>query len=151
MYTVIGTSTNVAVNAYLGKNGYATFGMFDFTLIGVVFLLIGIVFMAAIGVRLLPGKKKVSMVKELEQKHYFTEVLVKPNSVIVNQKVRDTLLSTSGFKILNIIRDKQNMMANGYSSIEASDVFLLEGILKICCEWKQSLGLEIYSEALSEI
>ncbi|MBK7388747.1 MAG: anion permease [Bacteroidetes bacterium] len=147
--TVIGTSTNIAVNAYLGKNGYATFGMFDFTLIGFVMMVIGIVFMATIGVRLLPGKKEVNMVKELEQKHYFTEVLVKPNSVMVNQKVRDTLLSTSGFKILNIIRDKQNMMANGYSSIEANDILLLEGNIEDLLRMKQSLGLDIYSEALA--
>ncbi|MBK7968439.1 MAG: SLC13 family permease [Bacteroidetes bacterium] len=147
--TVIGTSTNIAVNAYLGKNGYATFGMFDFTLIGFVMMVIGIVFMATIGVRLLPGKKEVNMVKELEQKHYFTEVLVKPNSVMVNQKVRDTLLSTSGFKILNIIRDKQNMMANGYSSIEENDILLLEGNIEDLLRMKQSLGLDIYSEALA--
>ncbi|MBK6640921.1 MAG: SLC13 family permease [Bacteroidetes bacterium] len=147
--TVIGTSTNIAVNAYLGKNGYATFGIFDFTLIGFVMMVIGIVFMATIGVRLLPGKKEVNMVKELEQKHYFTEVLVKPNSVMVNQKVRDTILSTSGFKILNIIRDKQNMMANGYSSIEANDILLLEGNIEDLLRMKQSLGLDIYSEALA--
>lgn len=147
--TVIGTSTNIAVNAYLGKNGYATFGMFDFTLIGFVMMVLGIAFMATIGVRLLPGKKEVNMVKELEQKHYFTEVLVKPNSVMVNQKVRDTLLSTSGFKILNIIRDKQNMMANGYSAIEANDILLLEGNIEDLLRLKQSLGLDIYSEALA--
>lgn len=147
--TVIGTSTNIAVNAYLGKNGYATFGMFDFTLIGFVMMVLGIAFMATIGVRLLPGKKEVNMVKELEQKHYFTEVLVKPNSVMVNQKVRDTLLSTTGFKILNIIRDKQNMMANGYSTIEANDILLLEGNIEDLLRLKQSLGLDIYSEALA--
>ncbi|MBL7916020.1 MAG: SLC13 family permease [Bacteroidia bacterium] len=147
--TVIGTSTNIAVNAYLGKNGYATFGMFDFTIIGLMMMVLGIVFMATIGVRLLPGKKEVNMVKELEQKHYFTEVLVKPNSVMVNQKVRDTLLSTSGFKILNIIRDKQNMMANGYSTIEANDILLLEGNIEDLLRLKQSLGLDIYSEALA--
>lgn len=147
--TVIGTSTNIAVNAYLGKNGYPTFGMFDFTLIGLVMVVVGIVFMATIGAKLLPGHKEISMVKELEKKHYFTEILVKSHSNMVNQKVRDTLLSLKGFKILNIIRDKQNTIANGYSVVEADDILLIEGNMEELLKMKKALGIEIYSEALS--
>ncbi|MBK8568217.1 MAG: anion permease [Saprospiraceae bacterium] len=43
--TVIGTSTNVAVNAYLAKNGFEPFGMFDFAPIGIVLCIIGVVFL----------------------------------------------------------------------------------------------------------
>ena len=147
--TIIGTSTNIAVNAYLGKNGYPTFGMFDFSIIGLVMVVLGIIFMATVGAWLLPGRKEVNMVKELEKKHYFTEILVKSHSNLVGQKVRDTLLSLKGFKILNIIRDKQNTIANGYSVIEADDILLIEGNMEDLLKMKKALGIEIYSEALS--
>ncbi|MBL0341468.1 MAG: SLC13 family permease [Bacteroidetes bacterium] len=147
--TVIGTSTNIAVNAYLGKHGYPVFGMFDFAPIGFVLMLTGIVFMATIGIRMLPGKRGTSMVKDLEQKNYFTEVLVKPDSPMVNQKVRDSILSQLEFKILNIIRDKQNNIANGYSTIEANDILLVEGNMEDLLRIRKAYGIEIYSESMA--
>lgn len=147
--TVIGTSTNIAVNAYLGKHGYPVFGMFDFAPIGVILVITGILFMATIGIRMLPGRKEPNMVKELEQKHYFTEVLVKPDSKMVNQKVRDTILSQVGFQILYIIRDKQSTIANGYTTIEANDILLVEGNMEELLRIRKANGLEIYSESMS--
>jgi di/tricarboxylate transporter len=146
--TVIGTSTNIAVNAYLGKHGYPVFGMFDFALIGLVMMVAGILFMVTIGIRMLPDRREVTMVKELAGKSFFTEVVVKPDSPIVNQKVRDTILSLLGFKILNIIRDRQNMIANGYSVIEAGDMLLVEGDFKELLRIKGSFGLEIHADAV---
>lgn len=146
--TVIGTSTNIAVNAYLGKHGYPVFGMFDFALIGLTLAVIGILFMATIGIRMLPGKREVNMVEELTSKHYFTEILVKKESPMVNQKVRDTILSQMGFKILNIIRDKQNSIANGYSTLEADDILLVEGSMEDLMRIKNANGIEIYAESM---
>jgi len=147
--TVIGTSTNIAVNAYLGKHGYPVFGMFDFAPIGIILMVTGILFMATIGIRMLPGRKEPNMVKELEQKHYFTEVLVKSDSKMVNQKVRDTILSEVGLQILYIIRDKQSTIANGYSMIEANDILLVEGNMEELLRIRKANGLEIYSESMS--
>ncbi len=125
--TVIGTSTNIAVNAYLRKHDYPVLGMFDFAIIGVALMVAGIAFMALIGIRMLPGKRNPDLLSELEQKHYFTEITVGANSTLVNTKVRETILSKSGFKILNIIRDGVNSIANGYSVIEIGDKLLVEG------------------------
>ncbi|MFM8949231.1 MAG: SLC13 family permease, partial [Bacteroidota bacterium] len=115
--TVIGTSTNIAVNAYLRKHDYPVLGMFDFAIIGVTLMVAGIAFMSLIGIRMLPGKRNPDLLRELEQKHYFTEITVGTNSTLVNAKVRETILSKNGFKILNIIRDGVNSIANGYSVI----------------------------------
>jgi di/tricarboxylate transporter len=148
--TVIGTSTNIAVNAFLAKHGYPTFGMFDFALIGVVMMVTGIIFMATIGTRLLPGEKDVNLIKELESKHFFTEIIVMSGSILSGQKVRDTTLSQKGFKILNIIREEQNSVANGYSTIESGDILLVEGNIKDLLKLKKNLGVEIFSEFISE-
>lgn len=148
--TVIGTSTNIAVNAYLSKHGYVPFGMFDFVTIGVVMLCIGILYLALFGNKLLPGRSHVTMVGELESSHFFTEIIVMPNSVMGGQKVRDTLLSEKGFKVLNIIRDRQNSVANGYSVIEQGDVLLVEGSISELLKIKSSIGVEIFSEYISE-
>lgn len=148
--TVIGTSTNIAVNAYLTKHGYAPFGMFDFTPIGVVLLFAGILYMIFFGMKMLPGGKEMNMVRELETKHFFTEIIVMAGSPMAGQKVRDSILSQRGFKILNIIRDQQNNVANGYSIIEQGDVLLVEGNVKELINIKSEIGVEIFSEYISE-
>jgi di/tricarboxylate transporter len=124
--------------------------MFDFVLIGVVMMVTGIIFMATIGTRLLPGEKDVNLIKELESKHFFTEIIVMSGSILSGQKVRDTALSQKGFKILNIIREEQNSVANGYSTIESGDILLVEGNIKDLLKLKKNLGVEIFSEFISE-
>ena len=125
--TVIGTSTNIAVNAYLRKHDFPVLGMFDFALIGGTLMVAGIAFMSSIGIRMLPDKRNPDLLSELEQKNYFTEITIGADSSLVNQKVRDTVLSKNGFKILNVIRDGQNSIANGYSVIKSGDRLLVEG------------------------
>jgi di/tricarboxylate transporter len=127
--TVIGTSTNIAVNAYLTKHGYPAFGMFDFTIIGFTMFVLGVLVMATIGIKMLPGTRE--------------------ESPMVGQKVRETLLSHLGFKILNIIRDKQNNIANGYSVIEANDILLVEGNMEELMKLRKFNGIEIYTESLT--
>lgn len=51
--TLIGTSTNLAVSAYLKKIGMPPFGLFEFSLIGVILLLCGTAYMQLIGFRLI--------------------------------------------------------------------------------------------------
>ncbi|MFZ9943975.1 MAG: SLC13 family permease [Bacteroidia bacterium] len=144
--TVIGTSTNIAVNAYLRKHDFPVLGMFDFALIGGTLMIAGIAFMSLIGIRMLPGKRNPDLLSELEQKHYFTEITIGAESSLVNQKVRDTILSKNGFKILNVIRDEQNSIANGYSVIESGDRLLVEGNFEELLRLRNGHGFDITSD-----
>ncbi|MFN5323692.1 MAG: SLC13 family permease [Bacteroidota bacterium] len=145
--TIIGTSTNIAVNAYLRKHDFPVLGMFDFAIIGITLMVVGIAFMSLIGIRMLPGKRTPDLLSELEQKHFFTEISILPNSTMVHSKVRDTILSRNGFKILNIIRDNRNSIANGYSSIEANDRLLVEGNIEELLRLRDTHGFEISGDA----
>lgn len=145
--TIIGTSTNIAVNAYLRKHDFPVLGMFDFAIIGITLMVVGIAFMSLIGIRMLPGKRTPDLLSELEQKHFFTEISILPNSTMVHAKVRDTILSRNGFKILNIIRDNRNSIANGYSSIEANDRLLVEGNIEELLRLRDTHGFEISGDA----
>ncbi len=145
--TVIGTSTNVAVNAYLAKNGYEPFGMFDFAPIGLVLCLIGVLFLATVGMRLLPDYQEVDMLQDLNQQQYFTEILVKKGSPLVGKKIRQTVISRIGLRVLNIIRGKQNMIAEADSIVQADDVLLVEGSLAELMRVKDANGIDILADA----
>lgn len=144
--TIIGTSTNIAVNAFLAKNGYPTFGMFDFTLIGVLLCIIGIVFMATIGARLLPDNKEADMILDLSSKQYFSEIRVKEQSALVGKKIKDTQISQIGLRVLNIIRHKKNSIADANTVIEADDILLVEGKLDDLLKVKDTNGLDILAD-----
>jgi di/tricarboxylate transporter len=57
MLTLIGTPPNIAVSRALIDAGMAGFGFFDFTPVGGVILLIGVLYMLTLGRRLLPDGK----------------------------------------------------------------------------------------------
>lgn len=56
MLTLIGTPPNLVVSAQLESMGRDPFGFFAFTPIGLPILLVGIAFMAVVGIRLLPDR-----------------------------------------------------------------------------------------------
>ncbi|NUQ24455.1 MAG: anion permease [Saprospiraceae bacterium] len=148
--TVIGTSTNIAVNSFLADNGYPTFGMFDFMPIGILLCVIGIVYMNTIGHKLLPDNREVDMIGELKTNNYFTEILVKQGSSLVGEKIKDTDISHTGLRVLNIIRDKKNTIASANSVIEAGDVLLVEGRLEDLLRVKETTGMDILADTLIE-
>jgi di/tricarboxylate transporter len=146
--TVIGTSTNVAVNAYLSKHGLPPFGMFDFTLIGAILCVIGIFFLATIGIRMLPDHQEVDMLDDLAKQHYFTEILVKDNSSLVGKKIRQTVISQIGLRVLNVIRDKRNSIADADTLVQARDILLVEGSFEELMKVKEASGIDILGDTL---
>lgn len=146
--TVIGTSTNVAVNAYLSKHGLPPFGMFDFAMIGAILCVIGIFFLATIGMRLLPDHKEVDMLEDLNQQHYFTEILVNEDSNLIGKKIKSTVISQIGLRVLNIIRAKRNFIADADSVVQAKDILLVEGSFEELMKVKDASGIDILGDTL---
>lgn len=64
--TLIGTPPNLIVSDLLREGGYQPFQFFDFTLLGVLLLAVGIIFMALVGKRLLPERAAVRELARLE-------------------------------------------------------------------------------------
>lgn len=59
MLTLIGTPPNIVVAEQLAAQGYAPFGFFDFTPLGLVMVGLGVAFMATVGRRWLPARAPV--------------------------------------------------------------------------------------------
>ncbi len=67
LLTLTGTSPNIIVNDVLAASGEQPFGYFEFALIGLPLLLAAIVYMVAIGRRLLPSRKAEERPPELTE------------------------------------------------------------------------------------
>jgi di/tricarboxylate transporter len=57
MLVLIGTASNLVVNDFLRESGVSSLGLFDFTPLGMVILLVTVLYMNLIGRRMLPERK----------------------------------------------------------------------------------------------
>ena len=147
--TLIGTSTNVAVNAYLEKNGYPTLGMFDFVILGVIMVILTIVFFALIGHRLLPKRGSEENVNNYGVRSYLSEIVIRHNSSLIGQVVHESDLSKMGFEVLGIIRDKRQFAPGPNMNFSDGDLVLVKGDVKNLVNVKNAKGIDIMADALS--
>ncbi len=105
--TLIGTSTNLVVNGFLLSKGMPGFSMFELGWIGVPATLVGLVYLALLGKRLLPVREMLtSILSEEERREYITEAFVQPNSPAVGKTLPEAgLTRAKGIRVLEIVRD----------------------------------------------
>ncbi len=144
--TLIGTPPNIIIAAYRAENGLSSFGMFDFTKVGLGVAFIGIVFISAYGWRLIPVRKKDSPSEELFNiEDYVTEACVPMGSNISGKSIKELCeWINADINILSIIRDKVKILApTAFDVIFAGDILILEAgseELKLLVE-KTNIGL----------
>jgi di/tricarboxylate transporter len=144
--TLIGTSTNVAVSGYLKKAGMPEIGMFELTPLGLIIVAVGSAYMMLLGRRLLPVHDGVDRTSEYAMREYLSEILVLPNSPLIGQKSFDSDLNILDFRILKIIRAKEEFLPNSRVILEQGDTLLVEGRVEDLLKVKRIEGIEIKPE-----
>lgn len=91
MVTMIGTPPNIIIAEYRGKVVGTSFGMFDFTPVGALCAMAGVLFVATIGWRLIPAERKThnSGSELMDIDAYIAELHVGEKSSLIGRKVRD--------------------------------------------------------------
>lgn len=128
--TLVGTSPNILVSKVrediLGK----PFGMFDYTPVGIVIAVLGVVFLS-FAYRLLPDRRAASRSMEaaFNIEEYSTEARVPEDSPFVGQTVaRLEALAEGGLRVTTIIRERFRRYAPRPDwELRAEDVLLLSG------------------------
>ncbi|WP_439879850.1 SLC13 family permease [Pontibacter sp. MBLB2868] len=146
--TLIGTSTNVAVSGYIAKTGMPPIGLFEISGIGVVIFAVGLIYMMTIGKRLLPSHDDQQLAEEYKLQKYLTEIVVNPDSPLIGQLVFASDLTTLNFRMLNIIRGKDNFLPDFRTRIRPNDILLVEGDLDNLIKVKETKGIQIMADAI---
>ncbi len=76
--TLIGTSTNLLVSGLSAKQGQPVFGIFDISLLGIAFAVVGTIYMRFIGRHLLPDRDTVSSLLDAEDTRKFSSAVEIP-------------------------------------------------------------------------
>ncbi|XOV90931.1 MAG: SLC13 family permease [Bacteroidota bacterium] len=91
--TLIGTSTNVLVSGIAEDNGLDAFPMFLSAPIGLIFLIVGSLYIFLFGKRLLPDRfNEEDLEKKFMMRNYLTEIEILEGSEFVGQRIMDSVI-----------------------------------------------------------
>ena len=147
MITLIGTPPNIVVAEFRGTVSGEPYRMFDFAPVGLTCAIIGVIYVATIGWRLLPKERRSSDAgKELfELADYIAEVRVRDDSPVIGKRVRDIddLAARSDVEIVGLTRRGKRMPGLARRvEIRADDVLVLEASPDSLEEALGNLGLD---------
>lgn len=131
--TIIGTSTNLLVNSVAVQYGLRPFSFFEFSYIGVILVVIGIVYSLLFGFRLIPERIRASKPEdEFEIKEYLAEMKISKNSSLIGKytEVRESL-EKKGLDLIRIkVAPGRELIPKSYHILNSGNILLLKGTLE---------------------
>ena len=156
--TLIGTSTNIAGNAYLIKQGYAPMSMFELTPLGVPLSIISILFMMFIGIKFIPNRAPVSdnegdaeLTSLYNVRKYLSQVKVLKGSSLDGQAIFNLNLKDLDVRILKVIRDGRHLFPDSNTWVKVDDVLVIEVIPEGLTKFLEEYGVEVTGETVNDI
>ncbi|MBN1639271.1 MAG: SLC13 family permease, partial [Ignavibacteriales bacterium] len=129
MTTLIGTPPNIIIATFRGEELGQPFGMFDFSPVGIILTICGILFITFIGWRLLPKRTTKKSDKEIFKiDDYITEVEITKDSKIKNFSIAEVLQITKvDIQILGLVRKGKRIHAPDIEdTLFEKDIIILE-------------------------
>ncbi|MCB1104875.1 MAG: SLC13 family permease, partial [Cephaloticoccus sp.] len=105
--TLVGTSTNLVVNGIITDKGQVGFSMFELGWLGLPVTILGGIYLAIFGNRLLPVREMLTAIlSDEERREYITEAFVQPDSPVLNKTLIEAGLTRQrGVRVIEIVRD----------------------------------------------
>lgn len=140
--TLIGTSTNLAVNGLLLSQGDPGFALFDLTGVGLITAGVGALYLFLFAPKWLPARVPVHEVFE-NPKEYTVEMLVEENGPLVGKSVEQAgLRHLPGLYLVEIVRDGEILAAVGpYERLQGGDRLVFAGVVDAVIELQRFRGL----------
>jgi len=142
--TLMGTSTNLIVNAVAVKRGVERFGFFEFSWLGIIFMCITILVVSLMA-RFLPKKKTNDLNAVYKLHEFITKGIVSEQSNLIGKNLQDIF----GFEkdSIEVIRLKRKGVINDhpgkYTTLKQGDQLLLRCSIEKLIELKETGDLTI--------
>ncbi|MGL1832449.1 SLC13 family permease [Rhodocyclaceae bacterium SMB388] len=145
MTTMIGTPPNLIVSGFRAETGRGSFAMFDFTPVGLAVAVVGVLFIAAVGYRLVPARKR-SDTEGFETGAYLTEVRVTRDGKAVGMSLRDIerALEEGDAQVVGLVRNDVRLTApQAGRKVLAGDILVIEADIEALPDVLSGLGLTL--------
>ncbi|HCQ39265.1 MAG TPA: hypothetical protein DIV39_08945 [Verrucomicrobiales bacterium] len=141
--TLIGTSSNILIASYAAEIGFGV-GMFEFTGVGIVIVLVGMAYLLLFSWRLLPNHTTIaSTLSADEAKEYITQVSIGLDSDLIGKNLADTPLASAGIKVAELIRGDHVQRLEADMPLHEGDILLIRGELNKILELDRQHSISI--------
>ncbi len=149
MTTLIGTPPNLIVSGFRDKAGLGSFGMFDYTPVGLAVAGGGVLFVALLGWRIVPARKTTSD-QGFDAGAYLTELRVTENSRAAGKTLQEIeeVLDRSDAQIIAMVRNDLRLSPpNSRRVVKVGDILVIEAEPEALASILASLGLVLEGHA----
>jgi di/tricarboxylate transporter len=155
LITLIGTPPNIIIASYREQALGTPFSMFDFAPVGLVCATVGIIFVAVIGWRLIPGIKDARSAtgELLDSEGYVAELVVPKESPAVGQLVRDldSIADDNDVAVVGVVRRHKRLAGQARNvEIRAGDILVVDAGPKAIDQFRGAMKLEFDGEKRHE-
>ena len=147
--TLIGTSTNLVVSSIMEKMDMEPFSMFEFTKLGIIFMIIGTIYNMIISKWFMPSRSVISsLARKYHLGSFLTEFKIGEGSPLIGNTYNDLDISNIyNLQVYKIIRNSQNIRYNLQKVIiNEGDVFLVQINIKDMLKFKDDMNVLLLSD-----
>ncbi len=144
--TLIGTSTNLLVDGIVRQTDIRPFGMFEVSKLGLVFTVVGILYLLTIGRRLLPDRETLATLLTSDDiREFLTTAVVGENSPLIGLTVAQSpLAKLRGVRIIEVRRVGQRLQTPlDRLQLEAHDRIVVKSHAKGLASIKATDGVDL--------
>ncbi len=144
--TLIGTSTNILISSIAIRHDQPAFGLFEFAVLGIVLTIAGIAYMALVGVRLIPDRRRVGdLTQNYEMADYLIEVVLEPGSASVGKTLEDSpLVKDLDLDVVDLARAGRHQALPGARTVlDVGDTLLVRCDVKKIRQLSEREGIAL--------
>jgi di/tricarboxylate transporter len=148
--TLISTSTNLVVSDLLTRYQQPPMGMFEMAPVGIPIAVVGLLYMWAIGVRLIPEREDQGAEEKIGERKYQADVVIVEGSPLVGKSLEDAKISSdAGLTVVKAIRGSETLrgekkLAN--LELQGGDELFIEGLRADLLKIKDIEGLDFKAD-----
>ena len=147
--TLIGTSTNLVVSSMMEELNLMPFSMFEFTKLGIIFLVLGTLYNMVISKWFMPSRSIISsLTRKYHMGSFLTEFKVDEDSPLIGHTYSEMDISKKyNLQVYKIIRDSKNIRFNLENVIiREDDIFLVQINVKDMLKFKDDMKVLLLSD-----
>jgi di/tricarboxylate transporter len=142
--TLIGTSTNILVSSIAERHGQPAFGMFEFAGLGILMFGAGLIYMIAIGIRLIPERRPAAdLTQTFGLGDYLTDVVLLPSAKSAGKPLSEAPLGTD-LDIIEVRRDGKPLpLPSAQTVLQAGDVIRVRCNVEAIKKLEERMGVTL--------